>query len=128
MKPRLLVIDDDRWFAEALMASLRARYTAEWVAAAQPAAELLDDSARRPDVIILDMLMPDGNGLAFLQELRSYADTARLPVILCSSLRLERQAGALAQLGIRHIFNKATITLAELERAVADSLRVAAHA
>ena len=38
---------------------------------------------RRPDAIVLDILLPDGNGLDFLRELR---DTNDIPVLLLTGL------------------------------------------
>jgi two-component system NtrC family sensor kinase len=37
------------------------------------------------DLIVLDVLLPDGNGIEFLRELRKIAATARTPVVLLST-------------------------------------------
>jgi DNA-binding response OmpR family regulator len=39
-----------------------------------------------PDVIVLDIMLPDGNGLDFLLELRETPATAHIPVIILSAL------------------------------------------
>ena len=45
--------------------------------------------AERPDVLLLDLLLPGRDGFALLAELRASADTAQVPVIILSALRLE---------------------------------------
>lgn len=42
-------------------------------------------AARRPDVIILDIMLPDGSGLDFVQELRQ-SKNAGIPILLLSGL------------------------------------------
>jgi DNA-binding response OmpR family regulator len=62
-----------KWLAEAGFDTVRARTLAEARAALE---------TRPPDVVVLDILLPDGNGLAFLPELRIRCDA---PALLCSS-------------------------------------------
>ena len=38
-----------------------------------------------PDLIILDWMLPDKDGLEVLRDLRATASTRRIPVIICSS-------------------------------------------
>jgi len=40
---------------------------------------------RRPDLVILDLLMPYKSGFEVLRELKSHPDTQRVPVIILSS-------------------------------------------
>lgn len=49
----------------------------------------------RPDLIILDIMLPDEDGLEILKKLRSKPDTRRVPVILISakSTELDRVRG-----------------------------------
>ncbi|TAK29365.1 MAG: response regulator [Chloroflexota bacterium] len=39
----------------------------------------------RPDVIILDLMLPDADGLEILQHLREDAHTRSIPVIICTA-------------------------------------------
>jgi len=38
--------------------------------------------AERPDVIVCDAVLPDGDGLKLCQRLRSHPDTASIPVVI----------------------------------------------
>ena len=42
-------------------------------------------SERRPDAIVLDIMLPDGNGLDFMRELRG-GENAGIPVLLLTGL------------------------------------------
>ncbi len=52
-------------------------------------------SANRPDLTILDIMLPDEDGLEILRKIRSKPDTRRIPVILISakSTELDRVRG-----------------------------------
>lgn len=41
----------------------------------------------KPDVVVIDMHLPDGDGVEFCQELKASADTAGIPMILVSAMR-----------------------------------------
>ncbi len=112
-----MLIDDDRWYADAVVANLREDYTVTWCSGAQMAIEAIDQSP--PQAIVLDMLMPGGNGSVFLQELQSYTDTAMIPVILCSSIDFMPQAATLQAYGVRHVFDKAKLDFSELRATLA---------
>lgn len=52
---------------------------------AESAADALVSIARdRPDVVLLDIQMPDADGWSVLETLRSDPATAELPVVLCT--------------------------------------------
>jgi CheY-like chemotaxis protein len=47
-------------------------------------------SSHRPDVVLLDVRLPDGNGLDFLREVRSHDRSPRVVVMSASVLATER--------------------------------------
>ena len=51
--------------------------------------------AARPDVIVLDIILPDADGWQLLAQLRQHPATKSVPVILCSIVREEELAQAL---------------------------------
>ena len=38
-----------------------------------------------PDLFLLDIMLPDGNGLALCQEIKGDSDTQRIPVVMMSA-------------------------------------------
>ena len=78
--PRILVVDEEPAITRAVRAGLDVRGYAVDVAAS--AAEALDHIATRPpDVVLLDLGLPDGDGLDVVRRVREWTD---LPVIVLS--------------------------------------------
>ena len=79
----VLIVDDEEVFARAVGRKL-GRNGVESVLAADlaEARSLLD--GRRPDLVLLDMRLPDGSGLDFLHELRA-GDYADVPVLVLTA-------------------------------------------
>lgn len=73
-----------------------------------------------PDLIILDVLLSGPDGFTFLNELASYQDTAKIPVILMSSLDFSEQD--LSHYGVVCILDKSTMTPQDISAAVRSIL------
>ncbi len=83
---RVLVADDDagiRRVVERLFS--RERESCEVLTAEDGAQALAVAQRSRPDLILLDVCMPDKNGLSVLQELRANRETSLTPVIMVSA-------------------------------------------
>ncbi len=73
-----------------------------------------------PDLILLDIMLTGPNGFTFLQEIMSYPDTARIPVILITSLAFAMQD--LVPYGIVQVLDKATMTPLQIQAAIRAAL------
>jgi len=81
---RILSIEDDAAISQFLQAVLSAAgYTVEIAADGKDG--LAAVRARRPDVIILDLLMPYKSGFEVLRELKGKPETGGIPIIILSS-------------------------------------------
>ncbi len=81
---KILAIDDDIEVVSLLKQSLE-RYGYE-VMTAQSGPEGLEKAfSRKPDLILLDIIMPDMDGLSVLRQLRSESSTCSMPVILLTA-------------------------------------------
>jgi two-component system OmpR family response regulator len=81
-RARLLVIDDELTILELLSESLR--FAGFDVVAAANGAEAVRAAARdRPDLVLLDVMLPDGDGFEVLRQIR--ARGPRIPVIFLSA-------------------------------------------
>ena len=69
-----------------------------------------------PDIILLDVLLSGPDGFTFLNEMISYHDTARVPIILVSSLDLSHRD--LSHYGVVQILDKATMTPEDIAAAI----------
>ncbi len=85
-KPRILVVDDDSALQQ-LMRTLLERADMEPIQAmnAYEANEILSEGDL-PDLVVLDLMLPDVSGMEYLQELRATEGYEHLPVIILSAL------------------------------------------
>ncbi|MDX1994520.1 MAG: GAF domain-containing protein [bacterium] len=74
---------------------------------------------RRPDLIILDLRMPDMDGFAVLNELRSNPETANIPVLVVTG-EINLNAQEQQQLANVRILQKTSISQEEYEQFIAD--------
>jgi twitching motility two-component system response regulator PilH len=86
--PHILVVDDEEDFLELTemflvgdgfrVSKARSPGEALWAAAQSP-----------PDLAILDLLLPHGNGIQILRALRSEPETADIPIFACTAVDIE---------------------------------------
>ncbi|MEZ6046157.1 MAG: response regulator [Planctomycetaceae bacterium] len=60
----------------------------------------------KPDLIISDINMPDGDGVHFLQQLKSNSQTAHIPVLILTGRRDPQLKGRMKNLGAAAFLNK----------------------
>ncbi len=81
---RLLLIDDDTRLTDMVGGYLRQNgYEVDTAASLAAGRERLKLSS--PDALLLDLMLPDGDGLDFTRELRSEARTRRLPLLMLTA-------------------------------------------
>ena len=79
---RVLVVDDERQILRALRVILRdAGFEVSTAETAQQALDAL--ALRPPDAAILDLILPDGNGVDVCRSIREWSD---MPVIVLSAV------------------------------------------
>jgi CheY-like chemotaxis protein len=110
---RILVVEDDPDFGEILEVFLRERGRYD-VAVVRSAGEAVAAArARPPDAAVVDLVLPDADGVALLARLREAVP--ELPAIACSGRRPEDAAGAGFTAFHRKPFDL-TVLLGDLER------------
>ncbi|NOY27016.1 MAG: PAS domain S-box protein [Oligoflexia bacterium] len=106
-RPRVLVVDDDLKAVQ-VVSSYFADQPLDIACAHGGMDALAAIRARRPDLVILDLLMPQMSGFDVLSALRTDPDTVDLPVVILSAKPLtsaDRQALARK---VQAVFNKGT--------------------
>jgi signal transduction histidine kinase/DNA-binding response OmpR family regulator len=94
--PRVVVVDDDVPFARAIAEQLEAAGYIVRIAGSYQAADKLVRELR-PRLVVLDRLLPDGDGFDLIPLWRETLDTKALPIIVVSIRReeaLARRLGA----------------------------------
>ena len=72
----------------------------------------------KPDVLLLDILLPGMTGLQVLQKVKSNPATKDIPVLLLSNLGQKADIDKGAQLGAEKFLIKATLSLDEIIKEV----------
>lgn len=81
----ILIVDDDKDSSEALCKFLSSDYEVSCVYDGKEA--LASALAKTPDLILLDLFMPEMDGVSFLEVLRSYLRLQTLPVVVLTGLQ-----------------------------------------
>ncbi len=104
----VLYVDDDQDIRDVAAWSLQLdENIAVRVADSGPAAlTLIDTGQSRPDVIMLDVMMPGMDGPAVLQALRTRSDQASTPVIFITARTQIGETAAYRALGIAGLITK----------------------
>jgi two-component system, cell cycle response regulator len=94
MSARILVVDDIEANVRLLQAKLEAEYYEVLTAPDGPTA-LIVAAAEKPDIILLDVMMPGMDGFTVCRHLKDDVETRHIPVVLLTALdgRADRVAG-----------------------------------
>jgi DNA-binding response OmpR family regulator len=116
-KPVILLIDDERAYAEVIRDALMS-YGIE-VRLAHNAMEALEVYQEKvPDLILLDVMMPEIDGLTLLKWLREHSEKDRVPIHIVSAKAQEKDRDAALKAGADGFMAK-PFTMEELKDLIA---------
>ena len=119
--PRVLLAEDDRILRKAGETSLT-RKGDSVIPALDGEDALAKALAHRPDLILLDVMMPKMQGFDVLARLKSDATTRDIPVIMLSNLEQEADIRRSIEGGARSYLVKSNVPLDALAERVAEVL------
>jgi two-component system response regulator MtrA len=122
----LVVVADDEEDILDLVTTIIERSGHEVLPVRDGAAALAAIRERRPDLVVLDIAMPEVDGLEVLRRLRSDAQTSELPVLLLSA-RAQEDDVRLAFATGANAYVKKPFSPGELSRRVDNLLGAAAQ-
>lgn len=103
---RILVIDDEDDIREVASVALETSGDFDVVTAASGLAGLVEANSHRPDVILLDVMMPELDGPSTFLRLRELEATRTIPVIFLTAKVQPNDRRRLADLGALGIISK----------------------
>ena len=118
---RLILVADDDADILALVKAVLERSGHEVVAVTDGAEALASVRIQRPDLAVLDITMPNVDGLEVLRRLRADAETTSLPVVLLSAQAQEADVKRGFETGAS-AYVKKPFSPRELEARVAELL------
>jgi len=120
---KILIIEDDQKTAFALCVRLKANGYATWTAG--DAIEALTKARHhKPDVILLDISLPCGNGLALAEQFRGMRETRGTPIIFTTASKDPELRDKALELGAAGLLRKpydAEVLLGAIERTLAKN-------
>jgi excisionase family DNA binding protein len=115
VRPRILIVDDDADLLELLKDALHDEYDVDVASTALDAASRL--TAFQPDVILLDIRLPDLSGLQVCRHFQSYKKARNVPILTMSAYGGEMDPREVRQSGADAFLPK-PLRLAELKKRI----------
>ncbi|MDZ7959201.1 MAG: response regulator [Aulosira sp. DedQUE10] len=106
MNKRILIIDDEQDIRETTQICLEITNEWEVLTAGSGREGLLKAAVEHPDVILLDVMMPDMDGLTTLQNLQANPETQNIPVILLTAKAQAAEQRQFTQLKVVAVITK----------------------
>ncbi|NJR61930.1 MAG: response regulator [Cyanobacteria bacterium CRU_2_1] len=103
---RVLVIDDEADIREVAQVSLEIMAGLKVIVACSSREGLAKAETEQPDAILLDVMLPDMDGIATLHHLRANPNTRHIPVIFLTAKVKPSDQRRLANLGVKAVIAK----------------------
>lgn len=111
--PKILVAEDDDFLNKLCSAKLtKEGFTV--LSAADGVEALAKIKAEKPDLILLDVIMPKKNGFDVLKEMKDDPVLQAIPVVMVSNLGQEGDKSKGMQLGAKDYFVKANLSINDI--------------
>jgi PAS domain S-box-containing protein len=121
-KARILVVEDDVDLSR-VIGAVFAKDGIEVMLVHTRQAALAACNTFRPQLIVLDLSLPDGDGFNVVDWLRQHEDLAHLPLVVYSAREIAPAEREQLQLGPTHFLTKAKVQPQQLESLVLTMLR-----
>ncbi|MFH1656698.1 MAG: response regulator [Candidatus Nealsonbacteria bacterium] len=122
MKNKILLIEDDLAIVDVYTISLtRAGFEIQSVGLGKEALKILKNE-KNPDLILLDLILPDMNGIKILEEIRKNEKTKDLPVFVLTNYADRELEKMGHNLKTEKYLLKASLTPSELVKIVNKKL------
>jgi PAS domain S-box-containing protein len=119
----VLLVEDDEALSE-VIATLLADEGLDVIRATSAAEAIASGDGRRPDVIVLDVRLPDGNGADVVAAFRRQWSLSDTPVVVYSVVDIEADRRDRLQLGTTVFLNKGRTSPEQLRDEVLDLVEV----
>ncbi|MBN1779049.1 MAG: response regulator [Candidatus Buchananbacteria bacterium] len=112
---KILVIEDDQSLLNNLVLALNAHQ----VLVAKTASEGLEKiKSEKPDLILLDLILPDADGVEVIKKIKADNESKNIPVIVLTNLTDEEKLKAAESSGCSQCFIKADWSIDDLVKKI----------
>lgn len=120
-KLTIMIVDDDKGLCQYIKDQLQDTYNVITCNGGNPAWQKI--LTQRPDAVVTDIRMPDGNGIELCKRIKSNPETNNLPIIMLTSENSDRAQINSLDLDVDHFLTK-PFNLLMLKSAIAQGIRV----
>ena len=110
---KVLIVEDDRPLSQAIQVILK-KEGISFLAAYDGEEALELAISEKPDLILLDLMLPKIDGFVVLKTLREKLETKNTPVIIVSNLGEEEAIAKTVELGIVDYTNKSMVDIDDI--------------
>ncbi len=103
---RVLVIDDEETIQTVIQFGIKLTIGWQVLIASSGAEGIQTAQAEKPDVILLDVMLPDMDGIHILKALQAHAETKDIPVIFLTAQAQTAETPQLGDLGVKGMIPK----------------------
>ncbi len=122
VKMSVLMIEDDD-FLRKLFRDKFIKEGFDFIEATNTVEGMSKAQAERPDLVVLDLLLPRSSGFQFLQEIKIKEELKEIPVVILSVLSQEEDREEAMKLGAVDYFVKMDINLSKFIEAIRGILK-----
>ncbi len=123
---KVMIVDDEEFNISLIQAYLEDAGYHEFVACSDSTQALDLIRENRPDLILLDIMMPQVDGLEILEKLRQFEEFRNLPVLILTASKDEQVERKALELGATDFLSK-PVRPSQLAPRVRNALTVKAH-
>lgn len=117
---KILIVDDDPALRQMYSVQLGKDYTV--VEAADGEEGLNKAKSEKPDLILLDIMMPKFDGIAYLSKIKEDPELSATPIVMLTNFGQENLVQQAFTLGVTDYLLKYKVTPAEMAEKVAQVL------
>lgn len=118
---KIFIVEDDKFLSKIIGNTLR-KGGFEVDQAAEGGEGLRRILGEKPDLVLLDIMLPQKDGFEILAEMQRDSNASKIPVIIISNLGQESDVKRGLSLGAKDYVIKTDINLTELMRKVREQL------
>lgn len=122
MGSKVLIVEDDVYLVKAYEAKLATSgFEVKIVTDGDQALEAMESF--KPDVVVLDIVMPRRDGYSFLEEVKKHSEYEDIPIIVASNLGQKSDIEKVKDLGVIDYIVKSDMSLDDLVAKVQAALK-----
>ena len=121
--PRILIVEDEETISSMYKVKLEESEKFKVLIAIDGALGLEMAKKGKPDIIVLDVILPQLDGFSVLEELKKSGSTKKIPVVMLTNLGTDEDKSKGKKLGAVDYLVKADLTPAQVEEKIKQYLK-----